>query len=193
MESAVPQPTYINLEYFFNAIAGWVMAIWNWITTPGLHSAIHFLMIFFTIFFFIIICYTIIRILEIQNHETHELYHIIAQKMQEEVTPISKNPKWSVVQEHIESENPSDWRLAIIEADAMLDELMLRIHPESDSLGTRLTAMESGDFATIHEARDAHGVRNRIAHEGSDFTLSYREARRVVGLYEHVFKEFNFI
>jgi hypothetical protein len=36
-------------------------------------------------------------------------------------------------------------------------------------------------------------VRNKIAHEGSDFVLSKQEAERTIGLYEEVFSEFNYI
>src|SRR3989344_3650101 len=39
----------------------------------------------------------------------------------------------------------------------------------------------------------AHAVRNKIAHEGAAFMLPEREAKRVVGLYEAVFREFKYI
>jgi hypothetical protein len=48
-------------------------------------------------------------------------------------------------------------------------------------------------FRTLQYAWEAHKIRNAIAHEGQDFTLTHREARRIVGLYEAVFREFEYI
>ena len=95
---------------------------------------------------------------------------------------------------HLESTNPSDWRLAILEADIMLEEMvsaMPNLHGEN--LGERLRAVEASDFTTIDKAWEAHKVRNQIAHQGADFLLSEREARRVLMLYRDVFNEFRFI
>jgi hypothetical protein len=50
-----------------------------------------------------------------------------------------------------------------------------------------------GDFKTLDAAWEAHKIRNAIAHEGSDFVLSQRESKRVIGLYEMVFNEFNYV
>ena len=49
--------------------------------------------------------------------------------------------------------------------------------------------LKSASFKTIELAWDAHKMRNRIAHEGSDFVLTEREAKRVFVLYESVFRE----
>src|SRR5690606_23767063 len=38
-----------------------------------------------------------------------------------------ENPKWRQISDHVSSDNPNDWRLAIIEADIMLDELLTQM------------------------------------------------------------------
>jgi hypothetical protein len=38
--------------------------------------------------------------------------------------------------------------------------------------------LKTASFKTVQLAWDAHGIRNRIAHEGSDFQLTEREAKR---------------
>lgn len=108
--------------------------------------------------------------------------------------PESKvNDKWTKVIEHLNSNNPSDWRLAIIEADIMLDELLTTLGYHGDSIGEKLKAVEAGDMKTLDAAWEAHKVRNRIAHAGSDFELNEREAKRIVALFESVFKEYQII
>ena len=96
-------------------------------------------------------------------------------------------------QMHLESDKESDWRLAILEADIMLDEMITNLGYRGDSLGEKLKAVEKSDFTTIGQAWEAHVIRNRIAHEGAAFPLTLREAKRVIGLYEEVFKEFQYI
>ena len=103
------------------------------------------------------------------------------------------NEKWEKVLEHINSNNPSDWRLAIIEADIMLDELLRSAGYHGETVGDLLKAVEASDMLTLEQAWEAHKVRNRIAHSGSDFDLNEREAKRVIALFESVFKEFQII
>jgi hypothetical protein len=110
------------------------------------------------------------------------------------VAPHAKvNEKWTRVIEHLNSTNPSDWRLAIIEADIMLDELLTSLRYHGDSIGEKLKAVEPSDMKTLDAAWEAHKVRNRIAHAGSDFELNEREAKRVIALFESVFKEYQII
>ena len=106
---------------------------------------------------------------------------------------VSENPKWERILVHMDSVNENDWRLAIIEADIMLSELLDVMHLGGDTIGDKLKAVEKSDFTTLDQAWEAHKVRNQIAHDGADFHLSQREAKRVIGMYEAVFKEFQFI
>ena len=103
------------------------------------------------------------------------------------------NERWEVVLHHVASANPSDWRIAIIEADNILDDMVKRMGYEGQDLGERLRAVEPSDFLSIQSAWEAHKVRNKIAHEGLGFTVTQREARRIIGLYEQVFREFEYI
>lgn len=101
--------------------------------------------------------------------------------------------RWDKIRAHLHSEKESDWRLAVLEADIMLDEFVTNLGYQGDSLGEKMKAVEKSDFTTIDQAWEAHGVRNKIAHEGAAFTLTAREAKRVVSLYEEVFREFKYI
>lgn len=103
------------------------------------------------------------------------------------------NEKWLRVVERVNSINPSDWRLAIIEADVMLDELLIANGYDGEGVGERLKQVEPSDMLTLDAAWEAHKVRNRIAHSGADFELNEREAKRVVALFESVFKEYEII
>ncbi|GEM_PF-3445192 len=100
------------------------------------------------------------------------------------------NPRWKQVLAHIGSDNPSDWRLAILEADIVLEETLDRAGYVGETLGDKLKSAERRPFNSLNAAWEAHKIRNAIAHQGQGFELNQREASRVVGLFEAVFREF---
>lgn len=104
-----------------------------------------------------------------------------------------ENPKWARILEHANSNNPADWRLAIIEADIMLEEALRTAGYHGDGVGEMLKSVDPSDMLTLNAAWEAHKVRNRIAHTGGDFQLTDRETRRVISLFESVFREFQII
>ena len=107
--------------------------------------------------------------------------------------PSMQSQKWHTVLAHVNSQNPAEWRLSILEADVMLDDMMQSLGFHGETLGDRLKNTSKADFKTIDAAWEAHKIRNAIAHEGSDFLLSQRESKRVIELYSTVFKEFAYV
>ncbi len=110
-----------------------------------------------------------------------------------EIQLYKKNERWQSVLDHVNSINPSDWRLAIIEADNILDEMVTKIGYKGENLGEKLKSVEPSDFLTLQSAWEAHKVRNKIAHEGLSYKLDQREAKRVISMFEEVFQEFQYI
>jgi hypothetical protein len=184
----------LNLQYIFyqlytlssqgapvdaGTIVSWIAYYWAWFTIVSLTFSAVFLVI--TIYAY--------RKLHAIEHIVDAQYHTEGVLFEEK----RSNSRWAQVEKHLESENQNDWRLAIIEADIMLDELVKSMGYQGDSLGERLKGVEQSDFTTIDAAWEAHKVRNQIAHAGSDFILTQREARRVLALYRQVFQEFQYI
>ncbi|MBI2096174.1 MAG: hypothetical protein HYT43_00890 [Candidatus Taylorbacteria bacterium] len=106
---------------------------------------------------------------------------------------ILENRRWQRVEEHLNAASPSEWRLAVLEADIILGEMLDKMGYPGATIGDKLKNVEQSDFETLDAAWEAHKIRNQIAHEGADFSLSQREAGRVIDLYKKVFKEFKFI
>lgn len=120
-------------------------------------------------------------------------YKEVYRPQQEIIVPEYKHPRWAGVVAHATSLNQPEWRLAILEADTMLAELLDRRGFKGLSIGEQLKSADPERFKTLQDAWEAHKVRNQIAHEGSAFSLSERETKRIIGLYERVFREFDFI
>jgi len=106
-----------------------------------------------------------------------------------EVDNETKNA-WKRIVAMSESTSESDWKVAIIEADIMLDDLLYKLHLPGDTIGDKLKAVEPSDFLTLDAAWEAHRARNDIAHGNNSLGTTQREVRRIISLYEKVFKEF---
>ena len=103
---------------------------------------------------------------------------------------VSKNSRLQDVVTHSQSSNPNDWKLAIIEADIILDETLKQRGYAGTTLGERLKSISPGQLDTLNDAWEAHKIRNQIAHGGADFVLTQRLAQETVGRYQRVFAEF---
>ena len=187
----------VNVEYFFRlfyecfhggcygsvndtGLSAWLAHFWLWIILVGYMLAIAS---------FIIIIYATVRLFELRKRE--EEYYGTLLLAPEEKGGI--NPRWLHIETLANSTNANDWRTAIIEADIMLDDMLMRQGYTGEGIGEKLKSVEQSDFNTIQDAWEAHKVRNQIAHEGSAFNLSETLARRTIARYESVFREFKMI
>lgn len=135
--------------------------------------------------------YCTIRIFQLRRNEEERFKaaaHSVAAK------DVSKSQlRWGRILEQISSETDRDWRLAILEADIMLNELLDVLGYKGETMADKMKQVVRGDFKTIDQAWEAHRVRNQIAHSGSLQQLNPRDAKRVIGMYEQIFREFRFI
>lgn len=99
------------------------------------------------------------------------------------------NSKWDEVLAHANSDNPNDWRLAIIEADIMLESILDEKGYPGKTIGEKLKGANRESFRTLDDAWQAHKTRNEIAHQGSDFILTKRIANEAIMRYQRVFDE----
>lgn len=188
---------FLNVEYIYLRIYDFfknfdIVAILNWlIYWLDLIRPLAFVIMLVT---FYVIIYAHFRTHHLEK-ENDKRYHA---SLAPEATGEHKHDevlhqKWKQVEAHINSTNPSDWRLAILEADIMLDNILDKMGYQGDTMAEKFRGVDKSDFLTIDLAQEAHGVRNRIAHSGSDFLLSERDARKTIDMYKRVFEEFYYI
>ncbi len=163
----------------------------DWVKDAGRELALSYVILANVVSLFCLIglVYALIKMLEVEKRWHASLYPQ-ASDLQ---TEPQKNTRWEQVMFHIASSNPSDWRLAILEADIILDELLDQLGYTGDTIGDKLKKVAKGDFETLDNAWEAHKIRNAIAHEGHDFQLSQLEAQRIIAMYQSVFQEFDYI
>ena len=104
-----------------------------------------------------------------------------------------KNQRWADIEKRLEISNPSEWRVAIIEADILLGEVLDGAGYVGATIGEQLKSANPNNFGTVEVAWQAHRVRNEIAHASSDFVLTHKLARETITQYKRVFNEFGAI
>jgi len=148
-----------------------------------------------SVFFVAGIVYCVRRIIQISTLEQIALeeksVHFTRAKM--ERAHSDKNERWEHVLELAQSDRVADWRIAILEADIMLDEMISTMGYEGATVGEKLKKIEASDFSSLQSVWEAHRIRNDIAHSGSDFILTEQTKKRCLELYRQAFEEFHFI
>ena len=202
MQPTIPEPVFLNVEYLFFLIYRAVDAIFSitFLETLRVIAAILIILLIAGIF------YLLIRLYELKQEEskakkTALIYVPTSVTQTTEVKDESKtgipkpkrNETWESIRNKLLSENHSDWRLAIIEADIYMDKVLDSKGFHGETTADKLKQVTTGDLASINIAWEAHKVRNRIAHEGAAFTLTQPEARRILSYFEIVFRDLEVI
>jgi len=149
------------------------------------------LSLFISLLLATLIIYCAIRILQIRAGERAK-FAAAARTVVVQDAPKTEL-RWKHILEEADGEDEQGWRLAILEADIMLSELLDTLGYKGETIADKLKQVDRADFRTIDMAWEAHKVRNRIAHQGISVALSETEAHRTLALYQRVFREFNFI
>lgn len=100
--------------------------------------------------------------------------------------------QWERVVRRLEGPGEAEYKLAILEADEMLDELLKRIGYRGETLGEKLTGLSTTSLPNLAEALEVHQVRNNIIHD-PDYRLTLEEAKRVLEVYERAFRHLEVI
>ena len=96
--------------------------------------------------------------------------------------------QWAKILKRLETENETEYKLAVIEADSLLDEILKKMGIEGEVLGEKLKQLKPGILPNFEEVRQAHKIRNNIVHD-PDYRLNLAEAKKVISIYEQVFRD----
>ncbi len=198
IQTAIQQPlfdpTYLNIEYVFDKIDKSIQPIIDTVTNPHTWATIGTISGLISILALSIIIFSLVRMFEIQAFDKEEIEHEINHALaKDKETERNLNPRWKYILTLIESPNESDWRVAIIEADTLLEESFKERGLVGNTMSELLEEAKANGYPSIQNAWDAHLIRNKIAHDGLEFPLSQVEGRRVIKLYQNVFEELKVI
>ncbi|PIP24399.1 MAG: hypothetical protein COS25_02855 [Candidatus Nealsonbacteria bacterium CG02_land_8_20_14_3_00_37_10] len=96
--------------------------------------------------------------------------------------------EWRKITARLDTGLESEYKLAVIEADNMVNETLKRMGYGGESLGERLEKLTAATLSNIEEIKEAHQVRNNIIHD-PNYRLSLDDARKVLSIFEKAFKD----
>ncbi len=96
--------------------------------------------------------------------------------------------RWNSISAHLDSPREADWKVALLEADTLVDDALAKAGFAGATFGDRLSNIQPGTLLSLDGVWWAHKVRNRLAHE-SDYFLRYTEARQAIGYFEAALTE----
>lgn len=99
---------------------------------------------------------------------------------------------WEEIKAKMASPNSADWSIAVIQADAILDQILKASGYIGDTMGDRLKQVNDAELNAIDDVWRSHKIRNRLAHGGTG-ALSRPEAEEAIRGYEKAFRELNYI
>lgn len=187
---------FLNIEYFFNLIVELFRGLGNPDAPIGftinhtltvIKNSILIGVPLLIVLLILLWAYYQMRILELRRYEKEKIFEKIRQAQQRHEHD-QGNERWEHIESLFQSDSQADWRMAIIEADSMLDELLISMGFPGDSIGERLKSIDSpSQFPNLEDAWEAHKIRNKIAHEGIQYKLTERDKNRVHAMYKRIF------
>jgi len=99
---------------------------------------------------------------------------------------------WRAIVEEFKSNDPNEWKKAILEADKILGEILRLVGYRGSNVHERLSQVTPEFLPNIERLKTAHEIRERIQRE-PDFVLNHEEAREILREYAAAFRRLSLI
>lgn len=104
------------------------------------------------------------------------------------ITKSRLHVRWNEILNRLRTGNMSQYKAAVLEADALADEVLAGVGYQGTNMGERLSEVGQGHISSLEELVRAHAVRNRIIQD-AEFPLSRAEAELALTAYRNFFDE----
>ena len=99
---------------------------------------------------------------------------------------------WRQILKRLHSSDQVQWKLAVMEADRILDEILKMAGYKGESMDERLEAMNEAQLSNLEQIKNAHRIRQQIS-QNPDFQITRDEARGIIKIYSQAFTELQLI
>lgn len=96
--------------------------------------------------------------------------------------------KWGKIKKRLEKDNEAEYKLALIEADKMLDDILKRMGYGEESLNDKLKRLSSSDVSNLEELLKANEICENVVHD-PDYRLDKEKAKEIISIFEKSFKD----
>jgi len=91
--------------------------------------------------------------------------------------------EWKKIKERLETGLESEIKLAVIEADSLVDQILKNLGYAGESFGEKLDKLTPDILPNLEEVREIHKIRNNIIHDPT-YKLSQEEVKKALAVYE---------
>lgn len=95
--------------------------------------------------------------------------------------------QWAKVLKRLETGKEADYKLAVIEADGLLNDILKKMGYKGETMAKILEQLDATILPNIEQIWKVHKIRNNVVHD-PDYELSLEDARKVLGIYEKTFR-----
>ncbi len=96
--------------------------------------------------------------------------------------------RWQEIEAMLDRHGEMNYKLAVMEGDIMLDDILKKMGYHGETLGERLNSLTIATLPNIERIKEAHQTRNNIIHD-PDYRLSLDETRKVLDVFEQAFRD----
>ena len=94
---------------------------------------------------------------------------------------------WIKINKRLESGKESEYKLAVIETDDLLDSVLEKMNYQGETIEEKLKQLDPAILPNINEVIQARKVRNNIVYD-PDYRLTLEEAKKTLEVYEEAFR-----
>jgi hypothetical protein len=174
---------FLNISNIFSGSGGFV----GFLTNPPF--PVYFLVL--KIIFILAFLFFLFWIIYFIKH-THYLEWLYLERFRDSMTRKDYGVKridseWNKIIKRLEGATEADYKLAIIEADGMLDDVLKKLGFKGESLGDRLKTITTEVIFNLDDVWKAHNVRSCIVRD-PNYQFSLEETKKTLAIYEKAFK-----
>jgi hypothetical protein len=100
--------------------------------------------------------------------------------------------EWAKIESHFYKGDENDLKIAVIEADKLLEEALREAGIRGSHLGDRLKNLKPAQLPNLDQVWQAHRLRNDIVHQPT-FKLKRDLAERALHIYEETLRDFHLL
>ncbi len=96
--------------------------------------------------------------------------------------------KWGKIKKRLEKDNEAEYKLALIEADKILDDILKKMGYGEKSLNEKLKRLSSNDVSNLEELLKANEICQNVVHD-PNYRLNKEKAEEIINIFEESFKD----
>jgi len=160
---------------------------YDFITGSSVAKIMLVIKIFFSIFSVILLFAIILLIYRMQLAAAVKSKMKAAEKSGEEPKASRILGRWNKIKERLDTNDENNYKLAILEADAMFDGVIENFGYKGKDLEDKIKQVPSRDVGNTDELIEAHKLRNAIV-DNPKMSISYYQAKKAFDVFEKALK-----